>query len=534
MFKFLLVSLFAAALAQDELLVVTDKGSVQGHYNPVGVKEWMGIPYAKAPVGDLRFEYPVSPDPFDGIYEANFIAPACPQTCNLPPGNCPDLSGTSEDCLFVTVMAPHEPSPDPEGYPVLFWIHGGAYEQGMGNAALYNGTNFALNNVVTVVTNYRLGALGFMASESMTGNYGHMDQRKAMEWTQANIAAFGGNPNRVTVGGQSAGAMSVAAHLVGEGSKGLFHQAIQESNPMGLPYHERDSAAANAKDVFEYCGCAADDVACMRTKTTDEIVEAQNNAVKMNLQNLFINFLPFAPLVDPAGEIPVQPFYGLMEGKYESIPILSGSVLDEGQLFVYELFTKPLNKAAYDAIIPVTFGLEYTPAILKAYPFDMIENNTDGREVLNLLATDLIFYCPLRNATRGAQAVKGDSAAVSYNYHFDHVLSFDAWGENYTFCVGWVCHGSELPFVFDVFNDGVDLYFDPTEDETQLMNDLSHGWVNFITNGNPNKGLPIKKMYPEYSAKADSLIVLNEPVTQVESHMREKYCDMWDKMGFFY
>jgi para-nitrobenzyl esterase len=104
--------------------------------------------------------------------------------------------------LYLSVWAPHDPSPKPEGYPVLFWIHGGAFEQGLGDCALYNGTNFATKGVVTVVINYRLGALGFMASENMQGNYGFLDQRLALQWTKANIAGFGGNPNDITIAGQ--------------------------------------------------------------------------------------------------------------------------------------------------------------------------------------------------------------------------------------------------------------------------------------------------------------------------------------------
>lgn len=169
---------------------------------------------------------------------AAFNAPGCQQVCNLPPGNCPEY-GISEDCLYLSVWAPTEPSSDPAGYPVYFWIHGGAFEQGLGNCALYNGTTFATNNVVSVAINYRLGALGFLASESMEGNYGLWDQQLALKWTIDNIAGFGGNPKRVTIGGQSAGAMSVGAHLTAKGSVGMFQQAVMESNPLALPFHTR-------------------------------------------------------------------------------------------------------------------------------------------------------------------------------------------------------------------------------------------------------------------------------------------------------
>ena len=147
----------------------------------------------------------------------------CPQICNLPPGNCPSY-GISEDCLYLSIFSPTFPSQDKDGYPVMIWIHGGAFTQGLGNCALYNGSTFAQKDVISVVINYRLGALGFMASPSMEGNYGIADQRAAMRWVVDNIAGFGGNPQAITLAGQSAGAMSLSVHLVSSKSKGLFQR----------------------------------------------------------------------------------------------------------------------------------------------------------------------------------------------------------------------------------------------------------------------------------------------------------------------
>jgi len=182
------------------LLVETDLGWIQGHKNGAQVREWTGIPYAVPPIGSLRWEDPVSPQ-YTDVYQATFNAPGCSQICTLPPGTCPVT--VSEDCLYLSVWAPLSASSSyPEGYPVNFWIHGGSFEVGLGNTPLYNGTNFALKDVITVVINYRLGAFGFLASQSMTGNYGIKDQRLALQWTKRNIAAFGGNPNSITIAGQ--------------------------------------------------------------------------------------------------------------------------------------------------------------------------------------------------------------------------------------------------------------------------------------------------------------------------------------------
>lgn len=536
---FLLAGLFVhQAAGEDFLLAKTTLGLIQGHFNEAGIREWKGIPYAKPPVSNLRWEYPQSPEPHKDVYVANFNAPGCSQICRLPPGNCPEY-GVSEDCLYLTVYAPAKPSVDPNGYPVMFWIHGGAFEQGLGNCALYNGTTFAQQNVVSVVINYRLGALGFTTSKSMQGNYGFMDQRLALQWTNDNIRAFGGNPNHITIAGQSAGAMSVGLHLVSPNSKGLFQYSIMESNPLGLPFHTRESAETNADDLFAYLGCASDDVACMRSKSMDEILDAQDHAIKLDLSTLLLNFLPFAPMVEPGGEIPEQPLTAIASGHLSTTsPLLAGSLYDEGQLFVQELFTKPLNEAEYKVIIDGVFGLKKSREILHKYPFDLIPENTDGRALLNVLATDLLFYCPLRNITQGAQRVLGDQASAvmpTYIYRFKHVMSFDCWGPDYAFCVGYCCHGSELPFVFNVFTDGVSVSYEPTADERQLTVDLSSAWTNFITSGNPNKGrYNLAKHYPEYKTESDVLVVLEEPNSSVESHVRTTYCDMWDRLGYFY
>lgn len=309
-----------------------------------------------------------------------------------------------------------------------------------------------------------------------------------------------------------------------------------------MPFHTRESATPNAKAVFEYCGCTADDIACMKTKPAELIVEAQNKAPSIDLENLLINFLPFSPLVtdksETDGYLHEQPFTALGGGRMQPMPMLSGTVRDEGQLFVYELFPETLNEKAYSATLLGVFGKEVFPELIRMYPFDMIDGVDDGRVPLATLATDLIFYCPLRNATRGYQQALGADAVPTYQYRFDHVISFDCWGPEYWFCVDAVCHGSELLFEFDVYSFVVDgeLYdFKPTEEEKALIMDVSHLWTNFITGGDPNKGLPSgMRLMPLYREKLDELLVLQEPAVGIVSHQRELYCDFWDRAGYFY
>jgi len=361
-----------------------------------------------------------------------------------------------------------------------------------------------------------------------------MGQRLAFQWGNDKIHAFGGNKNKITIGGQSAGAMSVATHLVAPGSAGLFQAGIMESNPLGLPFHFRDTAKENADACMTYLNCAIDDVACMRGKSAEEVLDAQNNAPTLNFNNLFINFLPWSPLVEEDGEIPQQPLYAMMNGDVTQVPMLQGSVHDEGQLFVFELFTSPLSEAAYNAVILATFGAKNYPQVIRKYPFSVVPGSTDGRDALNVIGTDLLFYCPLRNVTRGYQSKLGTKAIPTYIYKFDHVMSFDCWGPDYQFCVGYVCHGSELPFVFNVFTDGVSVSYEPNADELQLTEDLSNLWTNFITHHNPNVDLTIPVTFPNYVGLPDEIYRMEEPGTEVVNHQRDAFCDMWDRMGFFY
>ena len=182
----------------------------------------------------------------------------------------------------------------------------------------------------------------------------------------------------------------------------------------------------------------------------------------------------------------MQPLYALGSGQMAQVPMLSGTVLSEGQLFVYELFTSKLSKAQYGIALDAIFGRHNAKQVQKMYPFDIVPGNQDGREAFNILATDLIFGCPLRNVTRGYQNSLGLEAVPTYQYRLDHVMSFDCWGPNYTYCVNVVCHGSELPFVFNNFGagngpDGKPVSYNPTADEkTSPPMSVEHGLISSL------------------------------------------------------
>ena len=406
-------------------------------------------------------------------------------------------------------------------------MHGGSFVTGNGASGLYNGTHFALNGVIVVTINYRLGVLGYLASESasLPGNYGFMDQRLALQWTRDNIASFGGNPSNVTIAGQSAGAMSALCHLVSAKSQGLFSQVVMESNPLGTPYHTRYTAGLNERLVASYLSCASNNITCLRSKTTAEILDAQSNAISETPSEMVDNLLPWGPTVDAHGEIVAQPYDLFRIGKFPMVPILAGVNRDEGTFFVYEAITYELPFPFYESFVAEIFPSVSGSSISSLYPCELM----DCRAVLSQIVSDAIFYCPLVFAVESySQVTRGKSTV--YLYEFAHVLSFDPWGSRY-FCSEEVCHGVELPFVFNSFS-GDGLSFTPSKAEEVIARGMNSLWSNFVTFSNPNAdtartstiGFPFER----YNK---SLTILAENGSISHNH-RQPYCEFWSTMSY--
>ena len=222
----------AAALDSQPPPVKTQKGALQGYFDGGGIRVFAGIPYALPPVGDLRWREPQPMTNWNGIRAADHFGDR-PMQPTLWKDMIFRSTRMSEDCLYLNVWAPTTGT----NLPVLVFFHGGALVAGDGSEPRYDGSAFARQNIIVVTVNYRLGVFGFYAHPELTresphhasGNYGFLDQNAALEWVHANIAAFGGDPGKVTIGGQSAGSFSVSLHMVSPLSRGLFRGAIAES-----------------------------------------------------------------------------------------------------------------------------------------------------------------------------------------------------------------------------------------------------------------------------------------------------------------
>mmetsp|Transcript_25394 Transcript_25394/g.61164 ORF Transcript_25394/g.61164 Transcript_25394/m.61164 type:complete len:614 (-) Transcript_25394:443-2284(-) len=540
-------------VAGDNLTVATTEGPVRGHYVPSylsgQVREFLGIPFARPPIGSLRFAAPAPPLTRKEVYEANFTAPMCPQNVTAPAGE------VSEDCLYLSIWTP--PAPPAELLPIYVWIYGGTFIFGSGagygsgsveGSKIYNGKLFALeeNGIIVVTFNYRLGAFGFLKGANLQGNYGLDDQLQVLKWVQTNIKAFGGDPSRVTIGGQSAGAQSVLAHLSSPRSRPYFSQAIMESAPLGLPFHTNETAAVVARDFATSLGCSEGDVACFRSKSMGEVLNAQSaaEAEDFDFFEIFRDYEAYNPTVTgpldvEPGALPAQPFLALSNvSEYtpsEAKPLLAGSNLNDALMFVDALFFLPLGPAVSNILNYGLYGALDGLDVNRHYPYTPL----DGRRGLSRAQTDMLFYCSLRNMTRGGPYTIGKSPNA-YLYRFDHVPSFSNGSSIGATCKKGACHGDELRFVFDYYN-GVHV----TAAEVKLGAAMQNYWMNFIRTGDPNEsGIPTKGApavpWPAYDAADDAVLVFGgEGCGHTGCGIRQaspeenKHCnDVWDNIGY--
>ena len=313
---------------------------------------------------------------WNGVLEATEFVSACPQMQKSADGTPFITVPMSEDCLYLNVWTPLESaSSGNETIPVMVWFHGGAFWTGWGGDGLFWGDYMvnSTSNVIIVTTNYRLGALGQFNSPNLAGNYGFQDQQMALQWVQDHIASFGGDPDKVTIFGQSAGAMSVTIHTIVPSSAGLFSRAIAESNPVGINYRTSEENYPYAEKVADLLNCTYTDMNCLRSKTWEEIVDAQTRGYMINLPLTTLEFLPYAPIIDGT-IIPDQPMALYRSGKVNSNveAVVFGVCRNESlALFPVDVpIPAPLYKLMVDAFFSTNSSL-----VLDQYPASHRESN---------------------------------------------------------------------------------------------------------------------------------------------------------------
>ncbi|MEO3760889.1 carboxylesterase family protein [Mycobacterium sp. B14F4] len=427
-----------------------------------------GIPYAAAPVGPLRWQPPAPVAAWTGLRDATRPGERCVQDVSTDV----DRRRTSEDCLFLNVWTP-PPSSEPR--PVLVWIHGGGFFNGSGD--IYDARRLAGRGGIVVVTiNYRLGALGFLAHPALgrdgaIGNFGLTDQQAALRWVRDNIAAFGGDPDRVTIAGESAGGMSVCDHLVAPGSAGLFGAAIIQSAPCqaqyDLPTAEQTSTAYAAE-----VGCADPAVAaqCLRSLPAEKLQHPLLYA-RFGTERLS------GPVIGTP-TLPVNPVVGIADGKAAQVPVMIGTNTDEFTLFtaLQYLRGRPIDAVHYPDLLAEAFG-PAAGAVAARYPPERFGGNVALAYSAAMTAGD--FAC-----VADFIADAHDDAPV-YAYEFnDRAAPAPEPLREAPFPVG-AAHSLELRYLFDVGGAP------PLNAAQQRLSDEMIGfWSRFVATGEPGPGWP--------------------------------------------
>ncbi|XP_021511025.1 acylcarnitine hydrolase-like isoform X2 [Meriones unguiculatus] len=466
----------------------TYSGQVQGslvHLEGinVGVHTFLGIPFAKPPVGPLRFAPPEPPEPWSGVRDGTSHPAMCPQNATVMGElaeslfkSSPPLLSMSEDCLYLSIYSPAHAS-EGSNLPVMVWIHGGGLIIGM--ASLYDGSKLAaLEDVVVVTIQYRLGVLGYFSTgdQHARGNWGYLDQVAALRWVQQNIAHFGGNPDRVTIFGESAGGISVSSHVVSPMSQGLFHGAIMESGVATFPGFTSHSAEVINTVVANLSGCEQMDsealVGCLRGKSEEEILDITK--VFMFMPGVVDGeFLPRHPeeLLASADLRPVPSIIGFNNDEYSwDVPKYLNN-LDTGGKMDRETIQAVLQRTQTQMMLP--------PAIADLLVEEYLGDTEDSETVrvqFQEMMEDFMFVIPALQVAR-AQS----SHAPVYLYEFQHPPNIlkDVRPPHVK-----ADHGDEIFFVFGSSFWGSKFEF--TEEEELLSRRIMKYWANFARHGNPN------------------------------------------------
>ena len=446
---------------------------------------YRGVPYAAPPVEALRWRPPQPPATWRGVRDAAVFAPACMQKEVSMPGET--MPAVSEDCLYLNIWAPRGAA----RLPVLVWIHGGGYASGAASMPLYWGDRLALRGVVVVTIAYRLGPLGYLALPELSaespdhssGNYGLMDQIAALQWVQRNIAAFGGDPDRVTIAGQSAGAMSVSMLMASPRAKGLFQRAIAQSGGLFEPVALAPSyLLTNAEqDGVRYAASlGAGSLAALRAMPARALLEGKANLVTH-------------PVIAP-GVLPASPYDVFAAGRQNDVPILVGSNEEEARSLAN---LKAVTAANFNDDLAKNFA-QLPPTILAAYPY---KTDQEARQARADLERDLRFGWDMWTWAR-LEAATGKQKV--FYYHFSQRPPFPPdsiyadWGAS---------HYAELWYMSDHLDQNAWPW--RAADRT-LADAMAAYWTNFAKTGDPNgAGLP---RWPAFTGADESVQYLGEPI----------------------
>lgn len=531
-----------------ELLVKTKNGIIDGTFqqsrNGRNYSAFLGIPYGKAPVGDLRFKNPQPSEKWSGIREAKSFGSSCLHT----------LFGIKtigeEDCLFLNVYSPlleFSENMKNNSLPVMVYLYGGIFF--FGGSDNYEATYFLDKDVIFVTVNYRQGILGFLttADSEASGNFGLKDQRLALKWVQENIEFFGGDKNRVTLFGISSGSASVHFHTLSKSTDGLFHQYILQSGSALSNWAYRDSSKIfqTVKKIANFVSCPTESTKslmnCLRKIDANDLL-FWSNIVGLFVRNAELAWVPTNESPDSEETFLTDNPENLME-QMKDLPFISGVTENEGLFFisaihslepVYNLIKKFLKKLIIDDAV-------YLRNTKKTFPTDVYKfyfNNShplDKKTKLdiytNILSDGMFIYPQIKILDQIAPRIKNPAYFYNYGYrgdipNFSNFLSADNFG---------VGHGSEIIFLFPYeyfLIKRTDADFSTTDRcISKLLVDL---WTSFAANGKPtSEYLQSPNIWKPYNTENSSYLQIGDEIDNMKPSVKLSSNFQTERMNFW-
>ena len=499
-----------------------DSGEIEGEIDGAA-RRFRGIPFAAPPVGALRWKAPQPVPAWDGVRTTTAYSGKCPQN-----GGLLGPASDQEDCLYLNVWTP-EPAPD-RRLPVMIWLHGGSNITGSASdevplglgGYIFDGQHFAENQRVVIVTiNYRLGVLGFFSHPALdaedprgvSGNQGLLDQRMAFDWVRRNIAAFGGDPDNVTVFGESAGSLDVCVHMASPGSRGLFHRGISQSGGCTTFFRSRGTAESEMPRFATAMGCTDGSgvLDCLRALPIASVLTespVDGGEPKLPGGKPYQGGTPawtFGVTVD-GDVLPDQPRNLINAGNFAKLPYLVGTNTDEGTIFhIGEPTVKTEDE--YIAALKRRYGDVDGAAIAARYP---VSDYPSPQEALMRVTGDSSLVCGTYDSARRIAA----GGVPVYVYNFDRpipISALQAFNLRAT-------HGAEIAYIFGTAPA------DLPADDVALGLTMQGYWARHALAGNPNGGGAPE--WPAWQRDADVRLNFNLPPTPIQNFRRD-YCDFW-------
>jgi para-nitrobenzyl esterase len=505
-------------------VVATREGLVSGSVLGAGMWRFLGIPYVAAPLAELRWRAPQPAPARSQALAATAVGFSCPQKAVSDGPYTSSVGNRDEDCLQLNVWTPelHEGA----NRPVMVWVHGGGLVQGSAvetrpdGALVYDGALLADDGVVLVSINYRLGPLGFMAMRDFAGeaadhptggNYGLLDQIAALHWVQDNIGAFGGDPARVTVFGESAGGLSTCALLASPLASGLLQRAIIESGGCRRSQPALDSAPVGQSSAYQQgdrvialanCNDAADRRSCMRAQSWQSLIDLTQPTVGFGRAGE-----TFGHVIDDYS-LAEAPGLAIQNGHAAAVPLIAGTNADELTALL-PASSRPATVAGYETLIQQTFPTIW-PQVLQQYPASAY---AEPWYAYADLLDDLQFACPTAAFTRNHAA----AGNPTWRYVYTHVFAGPT-------AVYGAFHGADIAFVFGPTSTA-------TAAEADLSAQIQRQWTRFAATGDPNGGAD--PIWPQRQSGADIAIQFDDDARGLITDYRRAYCDFWGRYVLF-